>query len=338
MQFFSYHTRKRFRTFVFLDLEATGLPLQHPKVTELCMIAVNRYSLDNPQSTSSFTNPEPLFPRVADKLCLYIDPDKPIAPSASTVTRLSNNLLQDNQKKPFNTNVACLLKAFLDRQAQPVCLVAHNGYKYDFPLLKAELFLIDSCILDDIFCVDSLVAIRAVDKTDQCSYDQTSNFKKKRKLYNLRDLFFQFYKRYPQNSHTAEGDATALIMVFLWKAEDLIKWVDENYKTFSDMSMMCIQNFGTRRQTWDYITPSQSQQRKHVHFSDEDQTDDEQPVYKSYQGKVFKDTRFSGTSSHFLRHYNNSGSFDDKCPPTMLATGLLILILCTLILFLLEVK
>ena len=39
----------------------------------------------------------------------------------------------------FDTKTGELLNSFIDWLPTPLCLVAHNGDLYDFPLLKAEL-------------------------------------------------------------------------------------------------------------------------------------------------------------------------------------------------------
>lgn len=35
-----------------------------------------------------------------------------------------------------------MLDVFMKRMPQPVCIIAHNGLKFDFPVLQAELFKI----------------------------------------------------------------------------------------------------------------------------------------------------------------------------------------------------
>jgi len=53
------------------------------------------------------------------------------------VTGLNNDNLY--QQKDFDSEVGSLLLLFLRRLEPPVCLVAHNGSRFDFPLLAAEL-------------------------------------------------------------------------------------------------------------------------------------------------------------------------------------------------------
>ena len=57
-----------------------------------------------------------------------------------------------------------MIKSFLENLAPPVCLIAHNGDKFDFPLLKSEFLRNNFSLSEDILCADSLTAFRAVDE------------------------------------------------------------------------------------------------------------------------------------------------------------------------------
>ncbi|KAG8454252.1 hypothetical protein GDO86_000769 [Hymenochirus boettgeri] len=151
------------KTFVFFDLEATGLSQDLPKVTEICLVAVHISSLENPV-TDEAGNVQ--LPRVLDKLCLCVDPRKTIMEKASSITGLSNKNLDDCEKRPFDLNIIQLIKEFVNRQSQPVCLVAHNGIFYDFPLLKAEFQQQRDDLPTHVLCLDSLKAFRTLDQED----------------------------------------------------------------------------------------------------------------------------------------------------------------------------
>ena len=45
-----------------------------------------------------------------------------------------------------------------------MCLVAHNGNGYDFPLLKAELEKANTQLTPDIICIDSYIGIKEIFK------------------------------------------------------------------------------------------------------------------------------------------------------------------------------
>ena len=85
-----------------------------------------------------------------------------IMPEVSRLTGLDNYNLIDQSW--FDKRTGDLIEAFLSRLPFPVCLVAHNGNLYDFPLLQAELVKIGVELGSDIFCVDSYVGLKEIFK------------------------------------------------------------------------------------------------------------------------------------------------------------------------------
>ena len=85
-------------------------------------------------------------------------------PEVSSITGLDNYNLTGQDK--FTKSTGDLLNAFLSRLPVPVCLVAHNGNAYDFPLLRAELVKAGAEFGPNIFCVDSYVGIKEIFKMD----------------------------------------------------------------------------------------------------------------------------------------------------------------------------
>lgn len=226
---------KPIETFVFMDLEATGLPFSQPKIAEMCLFAVNRHAFEYPQYSNS-SRPIPLFPRLVDKLCICINPDKQFTPGANAVTGLSTEAFAENKKQSFNVHIVHMITAFFSRQYPPICLVAHNGCNYDFPLLKTELFALGISDLDEIYCADTIKALKALDKENNQLY-HSSPFSSK-KSYKLHDLYFKFYKEDPSNSHSAEGDVITLVRVFQQRAGDLMPWMDSNARQFNTSRAM----------------------------------------------------------------------------------------------------
>lgn len=51
---------------------------------------------------------------------------------------------------------------FLDRLQKPVCFVAHNGNRFDYPILKKHIERLKQKFLNNIFCIDSLHAFRDI--------------------------------------------------------------------------------------------------------------------------------------------------------------------------------
>ncbi|KAK3921359.1 Three prime repair exonuclease 2 [Frankliniella fusca] len=148
-----------FKSLVIMDLESSGLPssVGKTKITELSFIGVlvpHILSCHKTQET---------VPRVLQKLNLCFYPHKRIDFEATEITGLDNFLLEEIPV--FNREAGEMLISFLERMPPPVCLVAHNGLKFDFPLLKAELSAKSQSLPDSILCADSLLGFRALHPT-----------------------------------------------------------------------------------------------------------------------------------------------------------------------------
>lgn len=175
-------TKNKIQTFVFLDTEATGLVGDDTRILELSLIAVSREDLlsmkdsqnqkvDSPKDEVNQTNGTktfsavPKLPRVLHKYTRLYYPRKLITPKLEEITGLSNDML--HHLPGFRDASAEALNLFLDLP-QPVSLVAHNGSRYDFPLLKAELNNVSALEkFCDLQCVDTLTAIKDIDITQQ---------------------------------------------------------------------------------------------------------------------------------------------------------------------------
>ena len=164
------------KTLVYFDLEATGLKSSgRPRISELCFVAVDVKEINTLNKTlcekvRNITCPgdilllETLLPRVLNKLTICMYPMSTIMPEISSITGLDNYNLTGQDK--FQKSTGDLLNAFLSRLPSPVCLVAHNGNAYDFPLLRAELVKAGAEFGPNIFCVDSYVGIKEIFKMD----------------------------------------------------------------------------------------------------------------------------------------------------------------------------
>lgn len=221
------------QTLIFLDLEATGLPFSQPKITELCLLAVHRHALESPPSPQAPPSTVPPPPRVVDKLSLCVAPGKACNPAASEITGLSTAALAEHGRQRFDADLVNLLRAFLQRQPQPWCLVAHNGDRYDFPLLQTELAMLGlTRALDDAFCVDSIAALKALERTGSPPGHGP------RKGYSLGSIYTRLYGQAPPDSHTAEGDVLALLSICQWRPQALLRWVDAHARPFSTIKPM----------------------------------------------------------------------------------------------------
>ena len=83
-----------------------------------------------------------------------------VVPLVSDLTGLDNYNLSG--QSTFNKNTSDLINNFLSCLPAPVCLIAHNGNAYDFPLLKAELEKLGTKLDAEILCADSYRGIKEI--------------------------------------------------------------------------------------------------------------------------------------------------------------------------------
>ena len=150
------------KTLVYFDLEATGLKSSgQPRICEIFFLAVNiedvlQLGLRLKENRKLCENS--VLPRIVNKLTLCVYPMAIIVPLVSDLTGLDNYNLSGQSK--FTKTTAELLNSFLSCLPSPVCLVAHNGNAYDFPLLKAELENLGTELNPGTLVVDSLLGLR----------------------------------------------------------------------------------------------------------------------------------------------------------------------------------
>ena len=237
----------KIKTLVYCDLEATGLKnCGRPRITELSLVAVNTESiLDlNTMLISHLQKKrikvESLFPRVMNKLTVCVYPMATIRPEVSVITGLDNYNLSG--QATFDTKTGELLNSFLARLPAPLCLVAHNGDLYDFPLLKAELDKAGITLPPDTLCADSYIGIKEIFKNrDEFQYFKTNMdfiHPGRPTSYSLINLHKQLLGCYPTQSHGAEADCLTLIRITAALGNTWVKWVQENCYQFSRCAKM----------------------------------------------------------------------------------------------------
>jgi three prime repair exonuclease-1 len=67
----------------------------------------------------------------------------------------------------FCKNVVEMLTKWLEMNRKPICLVAHNGNRFDFPILRREIESTCSSLPEDLLCIDSLAAFRDLDRSEE---------------------------------------------------------------------------------------------------------------------------------------------------------------------------
>ena len=177
------------KTFVYFDLEATGLRNSgRPRITELSLVAVNTKDVLELHSKlvthlqERKADVESVLPRIMNKLTVCVYPMAIIRPEVSEITGLDNYNLSG--QATFDRGTGELLNSFLAHLTTPLCLVAHNGNKYDFPLLKAELEKVGITLPCNTLYADFYLGIKAiVSRKEETMYSETENM-----IYNQTDI------------------------------------------------------------------------------------------------------------------------------------------------------
>eukprot|EP00058_Branchiostoma_floridae_P010045 XP_002595533.1 hypothetical protein BRAFLDRAFT_117464 [Branchiostoma floridae] len=206
------------QTFVFLDLETTdlrtGLEEDEPQVTEISLAAVRR---DQLLSGTTVPPGGASLPRIMDKFTACVRPTHSIHPKAAEITNLTNQSL--GKHRVFDEDLVKSVVHLLNRQEPPVCLVAHNGDWFDFPVLKSELRRSKTAGLfpKDVLCVDTMLAMKHLYAGQFRSFS----------LPRLHENLFGVAPP-PEVAHTAEGDVITMVkIVKKMGAEKIIQWMDE---------------------------------------------------------------------------------------------------------------
>ena len=198
------------KTLVYFDIEATGLRSSgRPRICEISLVAVNTQDVVNSKKRDEQYCEVSFLPRIMNKLTLCIYPMAVIVPLVSDLTGLDNYNL--SEQSTFNKNIGDMIKNFLSCLPPPVCLVAHNGNFYDFPLLKAELDKLGMQLSAEILCADSYIGIKEI-------FNQKSEIRNK-----------------PKDENSIEVDAaTELMKAGMFESElkeGQIVTLDENQST-----------------------------------------------------------------------------------------------------------
>ena len=155
------------KTLVYFDVEATGLKNSgRPRVTEMSFVAVKAKDVLelHSQIVNQFTERKAeigsTLPQIVNKLTVCVYPMAIIRPEVSEITGLDNYNLSG--QATFSKNTGELINSFLGHLPRPLCLVAHNGVQYDFPLLKAELEKVGMTLPSDTLCADSYLGLKEI--------------------------------------------------------------------------------------------------------------------------------------------------------------------------------
>lgn len=209
------------KSLVFFDLETTGLPsvAQRANITELAMVAVDRQTFEKCNK----------FPfRVSNKLVHCIKPSAYVHPMAAKKSGLDNSMLVN---QPLFRDIVPALKAFLASLPQPVCLLAHNGDRFDFPILQEELRYAGANNPIDVFCCDTIEAMKHVLR------DGAPVNKRSGTSFSLDTLYKSLCGR-RKNAHQAEQDCLDLMRVCRHNRKAFLDYIDAHATNFASFQQV----------------------------------------------------------------------------------------------------
>lgn len=207
----------RIETFVFFDLEATGLPDEErnqTKITELTCLAVSRKDI----IAAKVGEIPPMR-----KLTFLVNPQRKLRPNAMLMTGLTEEILSTHPV--FKDKIDCI-NEFLDLP-KPVCLVAHCGCKFDFPLLKTEYKEAGVSLPDDLYYIDSMGGFKYALKQISLFANGLS----------LKNLYKVLVKKEMKGIHRAEADCLMLLECVIATKTHFIKFSDVMCKNFKNMKV-----------------------------------------------------------------------------------------------------
>ncbi|XP_064456987.1 three-prime repair exonuclease 1-like [Ornithodoros turicata] len=205
------------KTLVFFDLETSGLPSpgQRVCITELAMVAVDR---------QTFGNNKTLPFRVVNKFVQCIKPEVYVHPMAAKTSGLDNKILENQQ---VFKEVVPAVKAFLDSLPQPACLLAHNGDRFDYPILQDELTRAGALDILDVYCCDTIGAMKHILR------DGAPTNKRGGNSFSLDALYKKLCGR-RKNAHQAEQDCLDLMRVCHHDRQAFLDYVDSHAVSFAE--------------------------------------------------------------------------------------------------------
>ncbi|CAH2097957.1 unnamed protein product [Euphydryas editha] len=230
----------KFATFVIVELNTTGLQEREnneTKITELSLVAVKRKHI---LATSRGATP-----RVQHKITLCFNPERPISATARTLSGLNNELLES--ESTFNMATFTIINTFLNNLTKPICLIAHNGHRFDFPLIKKYLLELDVNFDSELRYADSLhgffdimegfgVRRNIINRYDVNRYYEPGDFIQS---YQLGDVYYRTFPRAEDDEepedYGVDNKCFKVLRLFAYNANEMVEWFETHNLLFSEV-------------------------------------------------------------------------------------------------------
>lgn len=199
------------QTFVFMDFGCVGGDSR--QLTEVSLLAVPRSQYLEPQNT---TAPEPKV-------------DQDLSPNG------------------FDLNTYTVINNYINLQKKPVCLVSHNGNRFDFIILKRELQNLRVSLADDILCADSIYAFYDIHKYRDIPQPVYNGGAVRERFYGgdsappqhtpytLGGIYEREVRHPIIKAHPASNDVYMMFRISHKYGEKFLAWSDQIQRRFSDV-------------------------------------------------------------------------------------------------------
>lgn len=138
---------------------------------------------------------------------------------------LSNSVL--DRESQLDENAAQMIMKFLEHLPAPVCLVAHYGLGFDYPILKQAFDKLKVQLPDSMFCVDSICIFREIDEKRGCLEP---------KPYKLSLMYERIFQQPVVNAHQSEGDVNMITKLMQHYGVDFLTLAEERAIPFSKVA------------------------------------------------------------------------------------------------------
>ncbi|PZC83671.1 hypothetical protein B5X24_HaOG207198 [Helicoverpa armigera] len=157
----------------------------------------------------------------------------------------------------FNDDVCNAINSFLSCLEKPVCIIAHDGFKLQFPLLKVKFSRSKCSLLDDLMCTDSIYAfydILALENKEGTKSSRSKHSKPGVKVYknmvreNVYDkepkesyVLCDIYRRVLKGDlipYEAEDHCQMIMQLAIEKSKDFVAWVERNHCRLSEVPLL----------------------------------------------------------------------------------------------------
>ncbi|KAJ8707228.1 hypothetical protein PYW08_011362 [Mythimna loreyi] len=234
-----------FETYIFLDLKTHSENHRNvPRITELGMLAIKRrhFLMTRPD--------EELRVQYRFRMCFNL-------PKTLSDRSWANEEPRELEAE-LNTEACESICSFINSLQKPACIIAHDGFAFQFPVLK-DYFIRNSKELSEVKFTDSLYAFYDFLQIKNPGGGGEKTFKEYRKREPFEELISERLKKpeeFPADSYrlkdiytrvkggpdlvgNVEDNCTMIMKIGHRQAERFSTWVAENNGGYEDIHCWC---------------------------------------------------------------------------------------------------